>query len=29
MNNELDISPRKQQLKEEYERLQQVYSNPA
>ena len=26
MNNELDISPRKQQLKEEYERLQQVYS---
>lgn len=27
MNNELDISPRKQQLKEEYERLQQVYSN--
>lgn len=26
MNNELDISPRKQQLKEEYERLQQEYS---
>ena len=26
MNNQLDISPRKQQLKEEYERLQQVYS---
>lgn len=26
MNNELDISPRKQQLKEEYERLQQLYS---
>ena len=26
MNNELDISPRKQQLKEEYDRLQQVYS---
>ena len=27
MNNELDISPRKQQLKEEYDRLQQVYSD--
>jgi hypothetical protein len=26
MTNQLDISPRKQQLKEEYERLQQVYS---
>ena len=26
MTNQLDISPRKQQLKEEYERLQQLYS---
>lgn len=26
MTNQIDISPRKQQLKEEYERLQQVYS---
>ena len=27
MNNELDISPRKQQLKEEYDRLQQQYAD--
>lgn len=26
MNNQIDISPRKKQLKEEYERLQQRYA---